>query len=59
MKNRIILNKQLGEKVIKGEILGVIFYNKKVEGMEKIFADAFKIEKRKKRVKNIIISTVK
>ena len=55
----VILNKQLGEKVIKGEILGVIFYNKKVEGMEKIFADAFKIEKRKKRVKNIIISTVK
>ena len=55
----VILNKQLGERVVKGEILGVIFYNKKVENMDKIFANAFKIEKRKARVKNIIISTVK
>ncbi len=55
----VILNKQLGERVIKGEILGVIFYNKKVEGMEQKFADAFKIEKRKRQVKKIIISTVK
>ncbi len=55
----VILNKQLGERVVKGEILGVIFYNKKVENMEQIFSNAFKIEKRKNRVKNIIISTVK
>ncbi len=55
----VILNKQLGEKVNKGEILGVIYYNKKVEDMENIFKDAFNIEKRKRQVKKIIISTVK
>ena len=55
----VVLNKQLGEKVNKGEILGVIYYNKKVEDMENIFRDAFNIEKRKRQVKKIIISTVK
>ena len=55
----VILNKQLGEKVNKGEILGIIYYNKKVEDMENIFKDAFNIEKRKRQVKKIIISTVK
>ena len=55
----VVLNKQLGEKVNKGEILGVIYYNKKVEDMESIFRDAFNIEKRKRQVKKIIISTVK
>jgi pyrimidine-nucleoside phosphorylase len=55
----VVLNKQLGEKVNKGEILGIIYYNKKVEDMENIFKDAFNIEKRKRQVKKIIISTVK
>ncbi len=55
----VILNKQLGEKVNKGEILGVIFYNKKVENMEEKFADAFDIEPRRKRVKNIIVDVIK
>ena len=55
----VILNKTIGHRVNKGEILGVIFYNKKVENMEKIFSDSFNIGTRKKRVKNIIIKTIK
>ena len=55
----VVLNLQLGEKVTKGDILGVIYYNKKVENMENIFLESFKIEKKKKRVKNIIIKTIK
>ena len=55
----VILNKTIGQRVAKGEILGVIFYNKKVENMEKKFAESFNIEPKKKRVKNIIIKTIK
>ena len=55
----VVLNHQLGEKVTKGDVLGVIYYNKKVENMDKLFTDAFKIEKKKKRQKNIIIKTIK
>lgn len=55
----VILNKQLGEKVVAGEPLGVIYYNKKVENMDSIFKECFKIEKKKKRVKNIIIKIIK
>jgi pyrimidine-nucleoside phosphorylase len=55
----VILNYQLGEKVNKGDILGVIYYNKKVDNMENLFLESFKIEKKKKRVKNIIIKTIK
>ena len=55
----VILNKGLGEKVFKGEILGVIFYNKRVSGMDKLLTDSFKIEPKKKKVKKIIIKTIK
>ena len=55
----VILNKQLGEKVNKGEILGVIYYNKVVDNMDQIFASSFKIEKKKKKTKKIIIKTIK
>jgi len=55
----VILNKQLGEKVNKGDILGVIYYNKKVENMEAIFKDSFGIDKKKKKPKKIIIKTIK
>ena len=55
----VILNKKIGQKVLKGEILGVIYYNKKLENMDKEFIDAFTIEKKKKKVKNIIIKTIK
>ncbi len=55
----LVLNKQLGEKVYKGESLAVIYYNKKVQDMEKKVLDAFKIDKKKRQVKKIIISTIK
>lgn len=55
----VILNKQLGEKVNKGDILGVVYYNKKIENMEAIFKDSFTIDKKKKKPKKIIIKTIK
>ena len=55
----VILNKTIGSKVTKGEILGVVFYNKKVKDFEERFVDAFTIEKKKKPVKKIILKTVK
>ena len=55
----VILNKHLGEKVNKGEILGIIYYNKKVDNMEERFSSAFEIESRRKRVKNIIVDVIK
>ena len=55
----LMLNKTIGDKVMKGEILGVIFYNKKVENMDQIFTSAFNIESKKKRQKKIIIKTIK
>ncbi len=55
----VMLNKKIGQRVLKGEILGVIFYNKKVENMDKIFESSFIIDKKKKRVKKIIIKTIK
>ena len=55
----VVLNKTVGEKVTKGEILGVIYYNKKVENMDKLFIDSFNIDKKKKKPKKIIIKTIK
>jgi len=55
----VMLTKSLGQKVIKGEILGVIFYNKKVKDMDKLFSEAFTIEKKKKKVKKIIMKVIK
>ena len=55
----VVLNKQLGERVTKGEALGVIYYNKKVEDMDNILRDSFTINKKKKQVKKIIIKTIK
>jgi len=54
-----VLNKTLGSKVEKGEILGVIYYNKEVKDMEKIVRDSFIINKKKKRVHNIVIDVIK
>ena len=53
-----MINKTIGSKVKKGEILGVIFYNKKPDKMETIARSAFIINKYKKRVHNIIIKTI-
>ncbi len=55
----VMLNRTLGQRVRKGEILGVIYYNKKIKDFEERFIDAFKIEKKKKKIKNIIIKTIK
>ncbi len=55
----VILNKTIGDKVNKGEILGVIYYNKKVENMDKLFVESFNIDKKKKKPKKIIIKTIK
>ena len=48
-----------GDKEKEGEVLGTIYYNKKLDGMDKLFINSFKIEKKKKRVKKIIIKTIK
>ena len=34
-------------KVKEGEVLGTIYYNKKLDGMDKLFINSFKIEKKK------------
>ena len=55
----VTLNKVIGDKVKEGEVLGTIYYNKKLDGMDKLFINSFKIEKKKKRPKKIIIKTIK
>ena len=55
----VTLNKVIGDKVKEGEVLGTIYYNKKLDGMDKLFINSFKIEKKKKRFKQIIIKTSK
>ena len=55
----VMLTKTIGQKVMKGEILGVIYYNKKVENMDKVLLDCFRIDKKKKKMKKIIIKTIK
>ncbi len=55
----IKLNKSIGDYVMKGEILGTIFYNKIIENVNNNFISCFKIENKRKRVKNIIIKKIK
>ncbi len=55
----VVLNKTIGQKVTEGEVLGTIYYNKKVVDMDSKLLDVFQIDKRKKKVKNIIIKTIK
>ena len=55
----VMLTKTIGQKVMKGEILGVIYYNKKVDQMDKELLESFHIEKKKKKIKKIIIKTIK
>ncbi len=55
----VSLNKTIGQRVREGEVLGTIYYNKRVKNFEERFVDAFKIEKKKKKVKKIIIKTIK
>lgn len=55
----VSINKPIGSKVNVGDILGVIYYNKKVNDMDKIFSDSFILTKRKQKNKKIIIKTIK
>ena len=55
----VILKKNIGSRVHIGEALGEIYYNKKVNNMQKILLDCFTIEKKKKKVKKIIIKVIK
>lgn len=55
----VVLNKQLGDKIKEGELLATIYYNKKVDNMDNILIDSFKIEKKKRKNKKIIIKTIK
>ncbi|MGM9877442.1 MAG: thymidine phosphorylase [Bacilli bacterium] len=55
----IVLNKQLGDKIKENEVIGTIYYNKKVDNMESILLESFKIEKKKRKNKKIIIKTIK
>ena len=55
----VVLNKTIGDKVKQGDLLGTIYYNKKVLDMNNILIDCFTIDHKKKRVKKIIIKTIK
>ncbi len=55
----VTLNKTIGDKVNVGDILGVIYYNKNIKDKDILFKDAFKIEKKKRNIKKIIIKTIK
>ena len=55
----VVLNKTIGERVNVGDTLGTIYYNKKVKDMEDKLLSCFQIEKKKKKVKRIIIKTIK
>ncbi len=55
----VTFNKVIGDKVKEGDVIGTIYYNKKLDKMDKLFINSFKIEKKKKRVKKIIIKTIK
>lgn len=55
----VVLNKTIGSKVKEKELLATIYYNKKVDDMAEILKQCFKIDKRKKRNKKIIIKTIK
>ena len=55
----IVLKKTIGQKVNVGDTLADIYYNKKVENMQVDVLNAFSIEKKKKKVKKIIIKVIK
>ena len=55
----VVLNKTLGDKVTKGDILGTIYYNKKVVDMSDLLLNCYQIDKKKKNSKKIIIKTIK
>ena len=54
----VVLNKTIGNKVYEGDTIATIYYNKKVVDMEKTLLDSFTIEKKKRKVKKIIIKVI-
>lgn len=55
----VVLNKTVGSKVKEKELLATIYYNKKIDDMTETLKQCFKIDKRKRRNKKIIIKTIK
>lgn len=55
----VVLSKTIGSRVKEGDLLGTIYYNKKVNNMANDLIDCYQIDKKKKKVKSIIIKTVK
>ena len=55
----VVLNKTIGSKVYEGDLIGSVYYNKKLKNMDELLIDCFQIDKKKKRVKKIIIKTIK
>ena len=55
----VVLNKTIGSKVYEGDLLGTIYYNKKLPQMDDMLLDCFQIDAKKRKVKKIIIKTIK
>lgn len=55
----IVLRKKIGDFVEKDEVLASIYYNKEVNNMISLLTNAYKIEDRKLKVKNIILKVIK
>ena len=55
----VVLNKTIGQKVMKGETLGTIYFNKKVPNMNNLLLESFVIDKKKGKPKKIIIKVIK
>ena len=54
----VYINENLGKKIRKNDILGIIYYNKNIDDMENRFKNAFIINNKKKRVHNIVIKSI-
>ena len=54
----VYINENLGKKIRRNDILGIIYYNKNVDDMENRFKNAFIINNKKKRVHNIVIKSI-
>lgn len=54
----VVLNKTIGSRVREGDLLGTVYYNKKLDNMNELLTNCFKIDKKKKKVKKIIIKTI-
>lgn len=54
----VYINENLGKKIRRNDILGIIYYNKNIDDMENRFKNAFIINNKKKRVHNIVIKSI-